>query len=100
MALLAGLLGTTALAEQRIQAFETEIEQPLQPGQGARSDLLRYPDNEVSNPQAKRMRGTDTGYLMARLQRLDPEVASKIGKGKPYRSINHAEWKHLFAPFR
>jgi hypothetical protein len=27
---------------------------------------------------------------MARLQRLDPEVATKIGKGKPYRSINHA----------
>jgi hypothetical protein len=27
------------------------------------------------------MRGTDTGYLMARLQRLDPEVAGKIGKG-------------------
>lgn len=90
VALLAGLLGTTALAEERIQAFEVEIEQPLQPGQGKRTDLLRNPGNDVSDPQAARMRGNNTGYLMARLQRLDPEVASKIGRGKPYRSINHA----------
>jgi hypothetical protein len=90
VALLAGLLGTNALAEQRIQAFEAEIQQPLQPGQGKRTDLLRYPGNDVSDPQAIRMRGNNTGYLMARLQRLDPEVADKIGKGKPYRSINHA----------
>lgn len=90
MALLAGLLGTVALAETRLQAFELEIAQPLQPGQGRRTDLLRYPDNEVKDPQSQRMRGNDTGYLMARLQRIDPDVASKIGKGKPYRSINHA----------
>jgi len=25
------------------------------------------------------MRGTNTGYLMARLQRIDPDVANKIG---------------------
>jgi hypothetical protein len=88
VALLAGLLGTTALAEQRIQAFEDEIEQPLRPGQGTRTDLqLRYPDNEVSGSTP---RGTNTDYLMTRLLRLDPEVASKIGKGKLYRSINHA----------
>jgi hypothetical protein len=88
VALLAGLLGTTALAEARIQSFEAEIEQPLHPGQGKRTDLaLRYPDNEVSGSTP---RGTNTDYLMARLLRVDPEVAGKIGKGKPYRSINHA----------
>jgi hypothetical protein len=73
------------LAEQRIQAFEAEIQQPLQPGQGKRTDLLRYPDNDVSDPQARQEARTvrsdsqahrgNTGYLMARLQRLDPEVA-------------------------
>ena len=89
MALLAGLLGTVALAETRLQAFELEIAQPLQPGQGKRTDLLHYPDNEVKDSRKARQ-GTDTGYLMARLQRIDPDVASKIGKGKPYRSINHA----------
>lgn len=91
VALLAGLLGTTALAEQRIQAFEAEIEQPLVKANGRpKGGKNSYPDNGFSGGQAQRMRGTDTGYLMARLQRLDPEVASKIGKGKPYRSINHA----------
>ena len=88
-ALLAGLLGTTALAEARIQAFEAEIEQPLQPGQGRRADLqLHYPGNEVKPIQARQ--GNNTGYLMARLQRVDPDIAGKIGRGKPYRSINHA----------
>lgn len=91
VALLAGLLGTTALAEERIQAFEVEIEQPLQPGQGRRTDLLRVPEQEVERVSGQNWNGsTNTGYLMARLQRLDPEVASKIGRGKPYRSINHA----------
>lgn len=91
VALLAGLLGTTALAEARIQAFEAETEQPLHPGtRTGRPIKSRYPDDDFSDPQGRRMRGTNTGYLMARLQRLDPEVASKIGKGKPYRSINHA----------
>lgn len=95
VALLAGLLGTTALAEKRIQAFEVEIEQPLvREGRGNPSGTNQhtrkgYPDNH-SDPQAQRMRGTDTGYLMARLQRIDPGIADKIGKGKPYRSINHA----------
>jgi len=88
VALLAGLLGTTALAETRIQAFEVEIEQPLVQSHGGKREQSD-PDN-LADPQAKRMRGTDTGYLMARLQRLDPEVASKIGKGKLYRSISHA----------
>ena len=78
---LLGLLGTTALAEARIQAFETEIEQPLQPGQGRRADLqLRYPDNDLLEPIRARQ-GTNTGYLMARLQRVDPDIASKIGRG-------------------
>jgi len=85
VSLLAGLLGTVALAERRLQAFEAEIAQPLQPGQGKRTDRLRYPDNEVEGAIQAR-RGTDTGYLMARLQRVDPDVANKIGKGKPYRS--------------
>lgn len=94
VALLAGLLGTVALAEERLQAFEAEITQPLvregqQAGPG-RGHKTSYPDNGFSDPQSQRMRGTDTGYLMARLQRIDPDVASKIGKGKPYRSINHA----------
>lgn len=91
VALLAGLLGTTALAEERIQAFEAEIAQPLVLANGRpKGTKNRDPDNSFLGPQAQRMRGTDTGYLMARLQRMDPEVASKIGKGKPYRSINHA----------
>lgn len=88
VALLAGLLGTTALAEQRIQAFEAEIEQPLVVAHGGKRDRQVVP--EQLDGQAARMGSTNTGYLMARLQRLDPEVASKIGKGKPYRSINHA----------
>ena len=52
-------------------------QQPLHPGQGARTDLKpRYPDNEVSGSTP---RGTNTDYLMARLLCLDPEVADKIG---------------------
>lgn len=94
VALLAGLLGTTALAEQRIQAFEAEIEQPLvregpQAGPG-RGNKSIDPGKCFSDPQAARMGGNNAGYLMARLQRVDPDVASKIGPGKPYRSINHA----------
>lgn len=88
VALLAGLLGTTALAEARIQAFEAEIAQPLVSAHGGKRERQGDPDN--LDPHAQRMRGTNTGYLMARLQREDPEVASKIGKGKLYRSINHA----------
>jgi hypothetical protein len=38
VALLAGLLGTNALAEQRIQAFEAEIEQPLVSTHGGKRD--------------------------------------------------------------
>ena len=90
VALLAGLLGTVAMAETRLQAFEAEIAQPLVRANGRpKGPQNRYPDNgfEIS---LKARRGTDTGYLMARLQRLDPDVASKIGRGKPYRSINHA----------
>jgi hypothetical protein len=41
------LARTVALAETRLQAFELQIAQPLQPGQGKRTDLLRYPGNEV-----------------------------------------------------
>jgi hypothetical protein len=91
VALLAGLLGTTALAEARIQTFEAEIEQPLQPGQGKRTDLLRVPEQEVERISSANWSGsTNTGYLMARLQRVDPDIAGKIGPGKEYRSINHA----------
>ena len=79
VALLAGLLGSVAKAETRLQAFEAEIAQPLRPGQGKRTDLLRYPGNEVES-SLKARRGNDTGYLMACLQRLDPDVASKIGR--------------------
>jgi len=94
VALLAGLLGITALAEERIQAFEAEIAQPLvregsQAGPG-RGNKTIVPEQRFRDAQAARMGSTNTGYLMARLQRIDPEVASKIGKGKPYRSINHA----------
>lgn len=97
VALLAGLMGTVALADERINAFEAEIRQPLHPGKagnptGANQHTRnRYPDNgsSGSTPQAAR-RGTSTSYLMARLLRADPDVATKIGKGKPYRSINHA----------
>jgi hypothetical protein len=85
VALLAGLLGTVAMAETRLQAFEAEIAQPLQPGRGKRTDLLPYPGKEVESSLKARY-GNDSGYLMARLQRLDPDVASKIGRGKPYRS--------------
>ena len=87
VALLAGLLGTTALAEEQIQAFEAEIAQPLVARHGGKRE--RQADPGKVDKQAARF-GNNTGYLMARLQRLDPEVASKIGKGKPYRSINHA----------
>lgn len=87
LALLAGLLGTTALAHERILAFEAEIEQPLVIGHGGKRTKQADPDKV--DKQAARY-GTNTGYLMARLQRLDPEVASKIGRGKLYRSINHA----------
>jgi len=88
VALLAGLLGTTALAEARIQAFEVEIEQPLVKSHGGKREQV-YPGN-LADPQSQRMAGNNTGYLMARLQRVDPDIAGKIGPGKEYRSINHA----------
>jgi hypothetical protein len=92
VALLAGLLGTTALAEARIQRFEADISQPLHPGAGRpKKALIPDPGKELIRSGATSGAwGNDAGYLMARLQRLDPEIASKIGKGKPYRSINHA----------
>ena len=84
VALLAGLLGTVAMAETRLQAFEAEIAQPLVLAHGGKRERQGYPGD--LDPHAQRIRGNDTGYLMARLQRLDPDVASKIGRGKPYRS--------------
>ena len=95
VALLAGLLGTVGKAEARVTAFEAEIAQPLLTTHGgARLGAGRKPVNQVDpdklDSQAARMGGTNTGYLMARLQRVDPDVANKIGKGRPYRSINHA----------
>lgn len=91
VALLAGLLGTTALAEERIQAFEAEIEQPLIKANGRppkKGNLV--PEQGFRDAQSARMGSTNTGYLMARLQRVDPDIAGKIGPGKEYRSINHA----------
>lgn len=86
VSLLAGLYGSTAKAEERIQTFEKEIEQPLAVGQGRRTDLqLPYPDKEV---QARY--GTNAGYLMGRLLRKDPSIADKIGKDKEYPSIHAA----------
>jgi hypothetical protein len=92
VALLAGLLGTVALAETRLQAFELEIQQPLHPGAGRpKKGLIPDPGKELIRSGATSGAwGNDAGYLMTRLQRVDPEVASKIGKGKLYRSINHA----------
>ncbi|MFO7595934.1 MAG: hypothetical protein R6W92_06260 [Desulfocurvibacter africanus] len=91
VALLAGLLGTVALAETRLQAFELEIAQPLVLANGRPKGSKNCdPGKSFLDQQAARMGGNDTGYLMARLQRIDPDVANKIGKGKPYRSINHA----------
>jgi hypothetical protein len=92
VALLAGLLGTTALAEARIQRFEAEILQPLHPGAGRpKKALIPDPGKElVRSGATSGAWGNDAGYLMARLQRIDPDIASKIGKGKQYRSINHA----------
>lgn len=87
---LSGLLpGGDPEAKTRVQRFEAEIDQPLHPGQGTRTDL-RHPDpgKEVHSKSGKW--GNDADYLMARLLRVDPDVASKIGKGKLYRSINHA----------
>ena len=87
VSLLAGLYGSTAKAEERIQAFEKEIEQPLAVGQGKRTDLqLRYPGNEVQKPR----RGNGTGYLMGQLLRKDASIADKIGKDKEYPSIHAA----------
>lgn len=89
VALLAGLHGETAKAEAQIQAFEKAIEQPLEVGQGARTDLRpRYPDNEVD--LVKRARGTNVGYLMGRLLKIDSNIQDKIGKGLEYPSINAA----------
>jgi hypothetical protein len=96
--LLAGLLGGMARAETRLQAFEAEIEQPLHPKLGTKggnptgtNQHTRNPDPDQGCKGAKGGGyGTNTDYLMARLQRLDPDIAGKIGKGKPYRSINHA----------
>ena len=80
-------------AKKRVQRFEAEIEQPLHPGKPGnplgtnQHTRNRYPDNCSSGSTP---RGTNADYLMARLLRIDPDVASKIGKGKLYRSINHA----------
>ena len=85
VSLLAGLYGSTAKAEERIQVFEKEIEQPLRVTHGGARKKQGYPDN-----LEKLRRGTDTGYLMGRLLRKDPSIADKIGKGKDYASINAA----------
>lgn len=88
---LTGLMGTTALAEQRVQSFEVEILQPLVGSHGGKRVQAVPEQLEVERISSAKWSGsTNTGYLMARLQRVDPDVAGKIGKGKPYRSINHA----------
>jgi hypothetical protein len=74
---IGGLLGTVALAEERIQAFEAEIAQPLAASHSGKRIKQVVP--EQLEAQTARMGSTNTGYLMARLLRLDPEVANKIG---------------------
>lgn len=95
--LLTGLLGTPAAAIERIKRFEHDIEQPQHPKLGTKGGnpsganqhtRNRYPGNGSS--QSSR-RGNDSSYLMARLLQVDPGISEKIGgKGKPYRSIQHA----------
>jgi len=94
--ILAGLLpGTNAdsNAMARVQRFETEIQQPLHPGKAGNptgaNQHTRNPDPGKGSSTSGKW-GNDADYLMARLLRVDPDVAEKIGKGKPYRSINHA----------
>ena len=89
VSLLAGLYGSTAKAEERIQAFEKEIEQPFiaRPGRPAKPKNP-YPDKGLVMQKARH--GTNVGYLMGRLLRKDPNIADKIGKGKDYASINAA----------
>lgn len=67
---LSGLLpGGDAAAKKRVQDFETEIEQPLHPGQGTRTDLrLPDPGKEVRSTSGKW--GNDADYLMARLLQI------------------------------
>lgn len=72
-----------------MKAFEKAIEQPLELGQGTRTDLQpRYPGDEVD--PVRRARGNNAGYLMSRLMRIDPDIQDKIGKGLEYPSINAA----------
>ena len=84
VSLLAGLYGSTAKAEERIQVFEKEIEQPLRVTHGGARKKQGYPDN------LEKRHGTNAGYLMGRLLQKDPGIADKIGKGKDYASINAA----------
>ena len=84
VSLLAGLYGSTAKAEERIQAFEKEIEQPLRVTHGGARAKQAYPG------KLEKRHGFNNGYLMGRLLRKDPNIADKIGKGKDYASINAA----------
>jgi len=88
VALLAGLHGSVAKAQAQIQKFEKEVEQPLVTSHGGKREKQGYPDNHGAPLPSGR--GTNTGYLMSRLLRLDPDVQDKIGKGKEYASINAA----------
>lgn len=85
VSLLAGLYGSTAKAEERIQAFEKEIEQPLRVTHGGARKKQGYPGN-LEKPR----RGNRTGYLMGQLLRKDASIADKIGKDKEYPSIHAA----------
>ncbi len=84
VSLLAGLYGSTAKAEERIQAFEKDIKQPLRVTHGGPRVKQAYPD------ELEKRHGTNSGYLMGRLLQKDPGIADKIGKGKDYASINAA----------
>lgn len=84
VSLLAGLYGSTAKAEERIQAFEKDIKQPLRVTHGGPRVKQAYPD------KLEKRHGTNSGYLMGRLLQKDPGIADKIGKGKDYASINAA----------
>jgi len=73
--------------------FEAEIDQPLHAGKPGNplgtNQHTRNPDPGKGCSTSGQW-GNNADYLMARLLRVDPDVASKIGKGKLYRSINHA----------
>lgn len=69
-----------AWPEQRIQSFEAEIAQPLVLGTRGRPPASGnlVPEQDLERVSGQSWNGsTNTGYLMARLQRVDPEIAGR-----------------------